>query len=400
MTDSMKWATRDNRRQGETMGKQILILGAGFGGLEVATALREALSADTEITIVDQKDYFAVGFSLLDVLVGKKRSDEISFGYGGLAAKGIHFLNERIVSIDPDAARVGLSDRELGYDYLIVALGAELAPDATPGFPERGYHFYSLEAAAQLNERLERFDAGTITVGILGVPYKCPPAPFEATLRLDDYFRSRGLQAPVSLQVMIPGPTALPVAPAVSGRVESMLQQRDIELMREHTVSELDRSSNRVVTKEGTSIDTDLFIGVPVHRPPRVVRESPLGADGWIRVDKRNLRTSYPNVYAVGDCTMIPAGEGAVPKAGTFAEDAARSVAADIVSKEGGPAFDRPFEAHGECFIELGDGQVAAMHANFLGGDRPSIEMAEPTPERIAEKERFVSSRVERWLGA
>lgn len=377
--------------------KQILILGAGFGGLETATGLAQALDDRYAITLVDKNGGFFIGFSKIDVLFGRATAREVSYRYEHLRADAIRFVQDTITEIDSGRRTVRTTEHTLPYDYLVVALGADLDPGAVPGFVESGGHeFYSMRGAEALAPVLERFTAGTLVLGIFQAPYKCPPAPYEVACQLHEFFTTRGVRDAIELKMVIPGPR--PVKnPHVSEMLEAQLSEHGVELLTDSPIESLDAGGKRVLTRTGP-VDYDLFIGVPVHGPPDVVVQSRLSDGGFIAVDRDTLETAIPDVYAVGDVTTVPVGDKAVPKAGAFAEDAARTVVAEILQKEGFAAGRVPFEARGACYFELGSGRVAKVDADYLGGEKPSSVVSGPSNELRTDKERFAASRRDRWF--
>ena len=380
------------------MSTEVLVLGAGFGGLEAATSLKRELGDEVSVTVVDRGESFTVGFSKLDLAFGTGRP--IGTGaFTELAAQGIRFLREEITRIDPESRQVTAGDHALSYDYLLVALGARLDPAAIPGFEAHGHEFYSIDGARALNPVLEAFDGGTIVLSIFSKPYKCPPAPYEFAFMLDDFFTRKGIRDRVTIRMLIPAPMPLPIAAGVSAEIESLLAERHIELLKKHRVTAVDGESRTAVVEGRDPVPYDLFIGVPVHRPPVVVADSPLGDGGWIAVDSESLRTRWPDVYAVGDVIHVPVGDFAVPKAGVFAEDGARVVVDDIVGRVRGGAGTSRFEGKGACFLEFGQGKVAALDANFLGGPEPRVVLRGLSEEFRPDKEAFVAERLRRWFG-
>jgi sulfide:quinone oxidoreductase len=292
--------------------------------------------------------------------------------------------------------KTGSSD--FTYDFLVVALGADLAPEAIPGFAEGGYEFYSLQGAKTLYPVIDDFSSGTILISIFAKPYKCPPAPYEAALQLDDFFASRGVRASINIKVLIPGPTPLPVAMDASAKIEKLLADRNIELFKKHKVVSIDPDGRTTMIADREPMPYDLFLGVPIHVPPKVVRESALGEKGWITVSKANLETNFENVYAVGDVTNIPVGEFAVPKAGAFAEDAASVVVSDICNKIKNQSNRVKFDAVGTCYMEVGAGSVAELNANFLGGAEPQVTLNGPSAHFRRNKVSFGKDRIHRWF--
>ncbi|MDX1615127.1 MAG: FAD/NAD(P)-binding oxidoreductase [Candidatus Promineifilaceae bacterium] len=380
------------------MGKEILILGAGFGGLEAASTLAERLDSSHTITLIDKSDHFIIGFSKFEVMFGRQTAEQVKSYYANLAHPRVRFLQDTIELIDPEKRRVRTRTATFGYDYLIVALGAELAPELTPGFVEDGYEFYSLAGAARLYPALDAFTAGTIVLSIFGAPYKCPPAPYEAAFQLHDFYRAKGVRDQVAIKMLIPAPVPLPVAPGAADEVKARFAERGIDLLTQHKVTALDPVVRQAHIAGREPLAYDLFIGVPLHRPPQVVRDSALGQGSWIPVGRENLTTAFDNVYAVGDVTTIPVGERAVPKAGAFAEDAAKVVANEIIRTITGQGQPLKFEAIGTCYLEVGEGNVAQISANYLGQDEPQVALEEPSAALREGKQHFKDDRIQRWF--
>ncbi len=380
------------------MVKDILILGAGFGGLEASTSLREKLDDSFNITLIDKNEFFTIGFTKFDVMFGRRSAEDVKSYYKNIKGDGIIFVKDTIELIDPENKIVKTQRSEFLYDFLIIALGADLSPDAIPGFVEGGYEFYSLQGAQKLYPVINNFKSGTILISIFNKPYKCPPAPYEAALLLHDYFLEKRIRGNVQINVLIPGPTPLPVAPNVSSQIEKLLEDKDIKLYKKHKVVGLDPDKKIALIENNDSVKYDLFLGIPIHVPPKVVRESAVGNNGWISVNKDNLETKYTNVYAVGDVINIPVGEHAVPKAGAFAESAAQIVVSDILAKINNEKNNSRFDGTGICYIEVGDGKVAELNANILGGKEPIVELNGPEQVFRRKKELFEKDRIKKWF--
>jgi len=377
---------------------KILILGAGFGGLQAATRLKEELNDSADITLIDKNNFFLIGFTKSDVMFGRRSSEDVKSYYKDLAIEGINFIQDTIEKIDQDKKIVKTSYAEFSYDYLIVALGADLAPEAIPGFVEGGYEFYSLGGAEKLNPVIKKFVSGTLLISIFSNPYKCPPAPYEAAFQLHDLFVKKGIRDNINMKMLIPGPIPLPIAKNVSSEIEHILKEKNIELLKKHKVIELKLDKKEAIIENNDPVQYDLFIGIPVHKPPQVVRGSALGNNGWVTVSKKNLETRFENVYAVGDVTSIPVGEFAVPKAGALAEDAANVVADDIINKikKGKKVYS--YGATGSCYVEFGSGEVAKINTNFLGGSEPQVTLEGPSTEFRTDKENFEKVRINKWF--
>jgi sulfide:quinone oxidoreductase len=376
--------------------KHVLILGAGFGGLELAARLSDAVPDAVRVTLVDQNDSFSFGFSKLDILFGRKATPDVLLRYGDISRDGVEFRRERVTSIDPATRRVTTDQGSYEADVLVVALGADYDMAATPGFEEGGFEYYSVAGAERLRDVLPDFGSGKIVIAILGHPFKCPPAPFEGAFLLHDHLVGRGIRDAAEIRVIGPMAAPVPITKEVSRSFLDALEERGIEYVANQTVAELDTHSREARLASGGSVAYDLFIGIPVHRAPEVVESSGLAVDGWVPVDHANLSTRFPDVSAVGDVAGMP-----VAKAGVFAENAAGVVADEIVARiRGGAVPDRRYEGAGSCYIEFGDGLVGKVEANFLGGPTPTARLVGPSRELAAEKETFASTRRKRWFGS
>lgn len=375
--------------------KHVVILGAGFGGLELASRLSESLADEVRVTLIDQSDAFTFGFSKLDILFGRKDAGAVRIPYSELAKPGVEFRQERITAIDPAARHVMTDKDSYGADILVVALGAEYDIASTPGFAADGHEYYSIPGAERLRDALPGFTGGTILIGILGQPFKCPPAPFEGAFLLHDQLVERGIRDDTEIRIVAPMAAPVPVTPEVSQRFLDELEARGIEYRAKSRVVELDPSGKEAVLDSGERLPYNLFVGIPIHRVPAVVEESGLTVDGWVAVDRGNLMTPFPDVYAVGDVVGIP-----MAKAGVFAENAAGVVADDILAQLRGEELGRRYEGEGNCYIEFGSGRVAKVEANFLGGPTPQAQVVGPSEALAADKETFASTRRARWFGS
>jgi len=375
--------------------KHVLILGAGFAGLELAARLSASLANAVQVTLLDKNDSFHFGFSKLDVMLGRRATADVRLHYRDISKEGVEFRQESVTLIDPEKRRVTTDKDSYESDILVVALGAEYDFAATPGFEEGGFEYYSLAGAERLCEVLSEFDSGTILIAVLGHPFKCPPAPFEGAFLLHDRFVQRGVRDAVRIRLTFPMAAPVPVTKEVSKMFLRALDERGIEYEPKQLVASLDVHDRKAQLASGESVPYDLFIGIPVHRVPDVVARSGLAVDGWVPVDHANLATRFPDVYALGDVAGLP-----MPKAGVFAEAAARVVADDIAARLAGGESPPPYEGAGNCYVEFGGGLVGKVESNFFGGPAPTARLVDPSRRLAAEKKAFGSTRRERWFGA
>lgn len=299
------------------MKKHVLILGAGFGGLELAARLSDSLADEVQVTLIDQNDSFIFGFSKLDIMFGRRATAATRLHYRDISKEGVEFRQRRVTS----------------------------------------------------------------------------PAPFEAALLIHDHLIERGVRGAVDIRVLGPMEAPVPVTKEVSRGILRALGDREIEYLPRNLVVGLDNRHREAWLESGGSVSYDLFIGIPIHRVPEVVKRSGLADGGWIPVDQANLMTRFPNVYALGDVAGAP-----VAKAGVLAEAAARAVAEDIAARLRGAELERPYDGAGNCYIEFGNGMVGKVEANFLGGPKPTARLVGPSRELAAEKAAFASTRRERWF--
>jgi sulfide:quinone oxidoreductase len=376
--------------------KHVLILGAGFGGLELATRLSETIPDAVRVTLLDRNEAFFFGFSKLEVMLGRQSAEEVKLPYRDVAKPGVEFRQEAVTGIDAGARRVTTDAGTYDADFVVVALGADYDMAATPGFEAGGHEYYTLAGAERLRDALADFDGGRVLVSVLGQPFKCPPAPFEGSFLLHEYFTQRGIRDSVQMSTTFPMQRPVPVTVAVSQMFRDGLAERGIEELPQHLVTGIDPTTHAAQLASGETLSYDLFVGIPLHRAPDVLAASGLTVNGWVPVDQDNLRTQFPGVYALGDvCT----GPRPVPKAGIFAESAALVVADDIAAAIAGTEPPAPFEGSGVCYAEFGTGLVSKVEVNFLKGEAPDAQRYDPSREYALEKQEFGAFRRARWFG-
>ncbi|HEX6230836.1 MAG TPA: FAD-dependent oxidoreductase [Actinomycetota bacterium] len=377
------------------MTTSVLVLGAGFGGLELSARLSEELGEEVEITLIDRADAFVFGFSKLDVMFGRRAPEEVRLHYQDITMPHVRFRQETVTSIDPGARRVTTDLDAYEADVLVVALGAELDLDATPGLAEAGNEFYSVRGAEALRGILPSFRAGTAIVGVCGAPFKCPPAPSEAAILLDEYLRERGVRDEVRIRFVIPFGTPVPPSPAASEAILEAFAERDIGFVPDRRVASLDPGTREAVLDDGLRLPYALVLGVPVHRAPAVVQDSGLAEGGWVPVDPATLATRFEGVYAVGDVTSV-----GTAKAGAFAEGAARVVADQLIARIRGSSPPPGFDGTGSCYIEFGGHRVGRADVDFFSTPgHPIGTFVPPSAETAADKADFASVRRARWFG-
>ncbi len=372
----------------------MLVLGAGFGGLELSTRLSEELGDQVDVMLIDRADSFVFGFSKLDVMFGKQTSEAVRQHYRDLTRPHVRFRQETITAIDPTRRHVVTDLDSYEADVLVIALGADYDVRATPGLVEAGNEFYSVVGAETVRDLLPSF-TGAAIVGVCGAPFKCPPAPSEAAFLLDEFLRASGIRGDVSIQVVIPFGTPIPPSPATSDAILAAFAERDIVFVPDRRVASLDTDTSEAVLDDGRRLPFDLFLGIPVHRAPAVVEDAGLTENGWIPVDPHTLATHFPGVYAVGDVTSV-----GTPKAGVFAERQASAVAGHLIAQIRGESEPPGYDGTGTCYVEFGDHEVGRVDVDFYSTPgHPTGTFVVPSVETAAEKADFAASRRARWFG-
>jgi sulfide:quinone oxidoreductase len=376
------------------VARRVLILGAGFGGLELSTILSEGLGDAVEVTLIDRGESFVFGFSKLDVMFGRTSAEAVRMPYGEIAKPGVRFLRETITKIDPQGRTVTTDAGTHEADALVIALGADYDMDATPGLAEHGNEFYSVAGAERLAQLLPSFRSGRAVIGVCGAPFKCPPAPSEAALLLHDHLTELGVRGGCEITFTIPLGTPVPPSPETSSALEAAFAERGIHFLPGRRIASLD--AGEVALDDGRRLPFDLFLGVPKHRAAAVMRESGMLGEGeaYVPVDPRTLQTRWPGVYAVGDVAQV-----GVPKAGVFAEGAARVVADQLIAQARGEQGAEEYQGRGSCYIEFGAGRIGRVDVDFMSGPQPTGTFQAPSERLVAEKQEFGSSRRARWFG-
>lgn len=375
------------------MKAKVTVLGAGFGGMELCSILSETLGHQLEVTLIDRSDTFVFGYSKLDVMFGRTTLDAVRLPYRNFIKPGVQLLRETVTAIDPATRRVTTDAGHHDADYLVVALGADYDIAATPGL-ERANEFYSVDGAVRLREVLQRFSKGRALIGVCGAPYKCPPAPSECALMLHDLLVSRGVRDRCEITFVQPLPSPVPPSPETSKALLAAFAERGITFMPNRRVAAVDADRKVARLDDGSELPYELFLGVPKHRAPAVVEASGLAKDGWVPVNPRTLETPFPKVFAVGDIANT-----GTPKAGVFAEGAARAAAGLIVAGVRGQGEGTLYDGRGTCYIEFGAGRVGRVDVDFFSGPKPTGTYHEPDVALREDKLQFGASRKARWFG-
>lgn len=365
-------------------GKTVVILGGGVGGLMAANELRRRLSREHRVVLVEKNAQHAFAPSFLWLMTGDRRPDQIARDVRQLVVPGVEVIVAEAQAIDLANRRVQTSVQTLTFDYLIVALGADLAAEAIPGLADAGHTFYTFDGAGKLRDALQTFSGGKVAVVVSAVPYKCPGAPHEGAMLIADFFRRRGIRGKVEVHLFTPEPQPMPVVgPALGEAVTQMLRGRGVVFHPLHKLTAVDPAVRGLSFEGKEPFKYDLLVAIPPHRGPRLVREAGLANEaGWIPVDRATLQTKYENVYALGDVSVCPIpgrwkpdAPLILPKAGVFAhaqaEVVARRIAAEI-TREGTQA---EFPGLGYCMLEAGESMAGFAYGNFFAEPSPQIEL-------------------------
>lgn len=364
--------------------KTIVVLGGGVGGVVAANELRRRLPAGHRVVLIEKNPVHAFAPSFLWLMTGDRKPDRIARPVRSLVRPGIEVLHNGATGIDLAGRRVITSAQAVTYDYLIVALGAELAPDMIPGLKESAHSFYTFEETKRLRDALARFASGTVAVVVSALPYKCPGAPHEAAMLIADYFRKRGLSSHVKVHLYTPEPQPMPVAgPQLGEAVKHMLTSKGVAFHPLHKLVSVDPQKHTLAFSDNESVGYDLFVAIPPHRGSRIVREAGLTNEaGWVPVDRATLKTKVANIFAIGDITSIvipgrwkPDVPMMLPKAGVFAHVQAEIVAHRIVDEINGRAPIAEFCGEGYCMLEAGEDLAGFAFGDFFAEPSPRLEL-------------------------
>jgi sulfide:quinone oxidoreductase len=377
----------------------VLILGGGFGGLSAANEIRNNLSStQVKITVVDKKDWFMVGFAKLWIIQGTRTFENSIGSLNELAKKGINFLKEEVLQIDLQNKNVKTTTKILPYDFLIIAMGAVLAPEKIPGLLENGMNLYDHNQLIEIHTKLKEIKSGKIAISIMGMPYKCPPAPFEASLLIASMLRKEGVRESVQIHFYSPASITLPAAgPEISQQILNLINSENIIFHDSCKIKSIEK--NKLIFQNGEESNFDLLLAIPPHFAPKVIYEAGLAKEGGFILINRDCKTPFENVYAVGDVTTLTVTDTmTVPKAGIFAEGEAIAVAQNIISKIRSKKESLLFDGKGGCFIESGRDTASLIEVDMFSEPKPSTKLTESTAEHLYEKIKFEKERLSKWL--
>jgi sulfide:quinone oxidoreductase len=376
----------------------VVILGGGFGGLSSANELRNTLSSSqVKITVIDKKDWFMVGFAKLWIINGTRTFENSIGSLNELSKKEINFIKEEILEINSQNKIIKTDSQNIKFDFLIISTGVVLAPQKIPGLVENGFNLYDHNQLLEIRDKLESIESGKIAISIMGMPYKCPPAPFEASLLIDSMLKKRGVRDSVQIDFYSPAPITLPAAgPEVSKKILELVNSDKITF---HDSCKIKSVESKKLIFENSEADFDILLAIPPHIAPKIIYDSDLAKEpGFIPID-RDCKTSFENIFAIGDVTVLPVGEKlAVPKAGIFAEGEGIIVAKNIISKIQSKKEIELFDGKGGCFIESGKDTAAVLEVDMFSHSKPSTNLSELTSDNLTKKQEFEKERLSKWL--
>lgn len=377
----------------------VLILGGGFGGLAAANEIRNNLtSSQVKITVIDKKDWFMVGFAKLWIINGTRTFENSIESLNQLIKKEINFLKEEIIQIDLQNKQIKTTTKTLSYDFLIIAMGAVLAPEKIPGLSENGMNIYDHNQLTEIHKKIKNMRSGNIAISIMGMPYKCPPAPFEASLLIDSMLRNAGVRESIQIHFYSPAPITLPAAgPEISKKILSLINSENIIFHDSCKIKSVEK--NKLIFQNGEEVIFDLLLAVPPHVAPKVIYESGLAKEGGFIPINRDCKTPFENVYAVGDVTTLTVIDTmTVPKAGVFAEGEAITVAQNIISNIQNKNELLLFDGKGGCFIESGRDTASIIEVDMFTESKPTTKLTDSTAKHLDEKLQFEKERLSKWL--
>lgn len=377
----------------------VLILGGGFGGLAAANEIRNNLtSSQVKITVIDKKDWFMVGFAKLWIIKGIRTFENSIGSLNQLIKKEINFLKEEIIQIDLQNKQIKITTKTLSYDFLIIAMGAVLAPEKISGLSENGMNLYDHNQLTEIHKKIKNMRSGNIAISIMGMPYKCPPAPFEASLLIDSMLRDAGVRESIQIHFYSPAPITLPAAgPEISKKILSLINSENIIFHDSCKIKSVEK--NKLIFQNGEEASFDLLLAVPPHVAPKVIYESGLAKEGGFIPINRDCKTPFENVYAVGDVTTLTVIDTmTVPKAGVFAEGEAITVAQNIISNIQSKNELLLFDGKGGCFLESGRDTASIIEVDMFTESKPTTKLTESTVKHLDEKLQFEKERLSKWL--
>lgn len=348
---------------------RIVIVGGGVGGTLAANLLARKLTRkQAQISLIDRTGHHVYQPGWLYVPFGGEPPERFERAERGLLNRAVELIVGDARRVDAEARVVHMADGvQVPFDYLILATGAQLAPETLPGYAAGAQHFYSAEAALRLHAALREFQGGRIVVGVADIPYKCPPAPLEFTFLLEEYLRGRGVRAASEIVYTYPIGRVFPIE-SVAELAAPLLAERGIQTELFFNPELVDAERRVLCSLEGTELPYDLLVLVPPHRGAALITNSGLGdSQGWVPTDRETLQSkAYPYVYAIGDATDLP-----VSKSGAAAHFEAQVVAHRIIGELLGQPSDDRYTGQVMCFLETGYKQATQLIFDYTHPPQP-----------------------------
>lgn len=355
--------------------KNLVILGAGSGGTMLANRMRKRMPADWSMTIVDPEPDHLYQPGLLFLPFGARDEGRLTRPRGRLLPRNVAWVRDTVERVDPDTKTVALEKGEaLPYDLLVVASGARLRPDETPGLDDadvdgdgdgewgRSIHeFYTLPGALALRDALDRFEGGRLVLNVVEMPIKCPVAPMEFLFLADEYFTKKGIRDKVDLVYATPMDGAF-TRPKCNDVLSYLIEKKGIQIQTDFGTGEVDADGHKLVAYDEQEIPYDLLVSVPVHGGAAFVEASGLGNElGFIPTHRHTLRSKqHEDIFVLGDATDLPSS-----KAGSVAHFQSEVLEQNLLRTMAGKSLEESFDGHANCFIETGFGKAILIDFNY-----------------------------------
>lgn len=355
--------------------KKLLILGAGTAGTIMANKMRSALPGkEWTITIIEKetRHYYQPGF--LFIPFGYYKTKEIVHHTNKFLPKGVDLINGEIESVDPSKNTITINGSQIGYDVLVVATGARISPDDTPGLKGELWHksifdFYTIEGAEALAEYFKTWQGGNLVINVADNPIKCPVAPLEFAFLADAYFTDKGMRDKVNITYVTPMSGAF-TKPKASKMLGSLLESKKVNLVCDFFLGEVDNGNKKIMDFGGREIPFDCLVSIPLHSGDPVIAKSGLGDEfGFVKADKKTLQsTLFKNVFVIGDAGNFPSS-----KAGSVAHFQADILEKNILQYINNETLTHNFDGHSNCYIETGFNKGILIDFNYETEPLPGV---------------------------
>jgi sulfide:quinone oxidoreductase len=357
--------------------------------------MRPRLARGWRTTIVDPAGTHLYQPGLLFLPFGARDETRITRPRGKTLHAGIEWRRASVLAVDAKQRVVSLSDRtELAYDLLVIASGAQLRPNETPGLLGDEWHrtihdFYTLEGARALRSALGTFRGGRLVLNVVEMPIKCPVAPMEFLFLADEFFTRRGIRDGVDLVYVTPLDGAF-TKPTCNKVLSYLIERKGIHLETEFNTGEIDAATRTLRSYDDREIAYDLLVSVPTHGGAAFVDASGLGNElGFVPTHPYSLRAkSDDHIFVLGDATDLPSS-----KAGSVAHFQAEVLQENLQRAIAGRSLDDDFDGHANCFVETGFGKALLIDFNYETEPLPGVfPIPGIGPMRLLEE-----SRINHW---